>query len=194
MDTIRSDSNWDISDISSLHPEDGFGSYFSKASDSLNTLLNYPFLEQEMEGKADTNFNNIERINVIKDKGSRIVRCPIKFLEVVKYIEDNRNQMPKIGLKYKDGSVKNYVHLINDTSNGHEGWVFIDNNRSLQVRKIHKIERIIDYTGLYKINIIANQIGLPARNEVSRITFERGDIIELHHFDTIQNHNLAEYF
>ena len=190
------DSNPDTEEILSQVDDvlkDGHGeSYFKEAASSLKELLAYPFKSKELDGQSDTNYNDAERINVIKDKSARTVRCPVKFLEVVNFIEDMRGKTPSIGLKFKDGAVSNYVHfLFEDTQ---EGWIYLDSKRPLQVRQIHKMEKILDHVGLRRIGIIANQIGLAARHEVSRINSERGKIMDLRYYDTIHNHSLSEYF
>ncbi|MHA2503294.1 MAG: hypothetical protein ACXAE3_10535 [Candidatus Kariarchaeaceae archaeon] len=167
-------------------------SYFIDASESLRDLLSYPFGSRVLDGKVDPTYNDVERVDVVKDKLNRSVRCPVKFMEVVRFIEEIRGRKPSIGLRYKDGAVSNVIHfLFEDTQ---EGWIYLDSKRSLQVRQIHKIEKILDHVGLKKIGIIADQIGLAARHEVSRINSERGKIMDLRYYDTIHNHSLSEYF
>jgi len=166
--------------------------YYEHASDSLEALLTYPFKSRDVDGQPDTRYNGVERIDIVRDKFSRSVRCPVRFLEVLRYIEGIRGKRPSIGLRFKKGSVTNYVHFLFEEQE--EGWIYIDTQRTLQVRQIHKIEKILDYVGLNRVGVIANKIGLPARHEVSRINSERGKIIDLHYYDTIHNHNLSDYF
>ena len=86
------------------------------------------------------------------------------------------------------------------TSCGYQGMILgqeldmlAENDSSINVKDIHKIEKIIDHTGLKKIIIIANKIGLPAKYEVSRINSQRGKIIEYLYYHTIFNHDLDDF-
>ena len=195
MDRLESNPDDDIdiySDLDKLLPELNDDSYLEKASESLKDLLNYPFNSREFDGDTDHRYNDVERIDVIRDKTSRSVRCPVRFLKVLHYIEKLRGRTPSIGLRYKNGSVVNYVHFLFEDNE--EGWIYHDSQRSLQVTQVHKYEKILDHTGLKKVGIIANKIGVPAKNEVSRINSERGNILDLHYYDTINNRRLNDYF
>lgn len=172
--------------------QQGLLDYYLEASQSLEELLNYPFQNKALDGEVDPRFKGVERIDIFRDKLSRMVRSPLKFLTVVRFIEKTRGRVPSIGLRYKEGSVMNYIHFLFEESN--EGWIYIDNERMLQVRQIHKIEKIKDYVGLNRIGLVANKIGLPARNEVSRVNDDRGTIIDLYYFDSLVSHKLNEYF
>jgi len=195
MYTSDSDSE-DKDDIYSyldkVIPGDEETKYLRNASSSLKDLLAYPFASREIAGEPDKRFNDVERIDVIRDKYSRTVRCPIRFLKVLHYIETIRGTTPSIGLRYKNGSVTNYVHFIIEETE--EGWIYHDSQRSLQVPQIHKYEKILDHTGLQKVAIIANKVGVPAKNEISRINSERGNIFEFHTFGSINNHSLHDFF
>ena len=165
--------------------------YIQDAGVALINLLKYPFSSKEHNGKKDSRFNEVERVDIFRDETLRTVRCPVRFHHVLKYMETMKGKKPGIGLKYKKGTHHNHIHFIFEDLG--EGWLYSDTKRNLNVKDIHKIEKIIDHTGLKKIIIIANKIGLPAKYEVSRINSERGKIIELLYYHAIFNHNLDDF-
>lgn len=165
--------------------------YIQDAGVALINLLKYPFSSKEYNGKKDSRFNDVERVDIFRDETLRTVRCPVRFHNVLKYMETMKGRKPGIGLKYKKGTHHNHIHFIFEDLG--EGWLYSDTKRNLNVKDIHKIEKIIDHTGLKKIIIIANKIGLPAKYEVSRINSQRGKIIEYLYYHTIFNHDLDDF-
>lgn len=160
---------------------------------AITELFNYPFRNKVELNQSLSKYNGAERINIIKEHGSRIVRSPRKFLTILKLFASEASVTPSYGLKVKKGSRVDYVHFIlelNETSS--VGIFFYDSKRMLSVPQIHNVERLIKQTGLAGGIIIANKIGIPAKQEANRINDEHGNcgIITIEHYDSLEKRYL----
>ena len=83
--------------------------YIQDAGAALINLLKYPFSSKEYNGKKDSRFNDVERVDIFRDETLRTVRCPVRFHNVLKYMETMKGRKPGIGLKYKKGTHHNQL-------------------------------------------------------------------------------------
>ncbi|MHA2250860.1 MAG: hypothetical protein ACXAD7_10875 [Candidatus Kariarchaeaceae archaeon] len=58
----------------------------------------------------------------------------------------------------------------------------------LSVPQIHNVERLVNKAGLTGAIVVANKIGIPAKQEAIRINSEHGayGIINIEHYDSIE--------
>ena len=128
------------------------------------------------------------RIDVAKLAEPRIVRSPAKFLTILKLLQYEANIIPSYGLKIKKGTRYDYIHYILDLNESTSvGIFFFDSKRLLSVPQVHNVERLIKSAGLKGAIIIANHVGIPAKQEAQRINAEHGGfgIITIEHFDSM---------
>ncbi|MHA2501837.1 MAG: hypothetical protein ACXAE3_03115 [Candidatus Kariarchaeaceae archaeon] len=166
-----------------------------RALESLEELLNYTLHGKSELGRPLSRFNGAERVDIAKISEPRLVRTPAKFLTILKNMEREANIRPSYGLKLKKGNRYDYIHYVlelNDTVS--VGLFYFDSKRLLSVPQIHHVERLIKLAGLRGAIIIANHIGIPAKQEAKRINKQHGGtgIITIEHYDSIKKRYFGE--
>lgn len=162
-------------------------------SDELYQLFLYPFQGKNELGNSLSKYNGATRVDVCKEYDSRIVRSPDKFLTVLRLFEREANVTPSYGLKVKKGSRYDYVHFILELNpSSSVGVFFYDSKRMLAVPQVHNVERLIQDTGLRGGIIIANNVGMPAKQEADRINKQVAGpgIITIEHYDSLEKRYL----
>ncbi|MDH5401144.1 MAG: hypothetical protein OEZ01_15255 [Candidatus Heimdallarchaeota archaeon] len=162
----------------------------------LTDLIHFPYKNKDQLGQPIERYNGAVSVDVLKEKATRIVRSPIKFMDIIKFFKQTKGVDPSYGLKYDNGDRRSqYIHLLLEYNDGNsDGVIFLDTHKMLSFKQVYKIEKIRDYMNLNTVHIIANQIGLPAKDACRRINSERGNILTLRHFDTIKNKSLNDYW
>jgi hypothetical protein len=160
--------------------------------DALTELLRYPFLRKEELGQSLARYNGAVRVDITKIKQSRAVRSPEKFLRVVQQFAQEASTLPSYGLEIKVGNRKDYIHFTLELNDKNAvGIFFFDSKRMLSVPQIHNVERLVKQAGLTGAIVVANKIGIPAKQEAARINSEHGNygIINLEHYDSVMKRN-----
>lgn len=177
-----SDEYWESSDINSDMNE-------RQEIDALTRLLQYKFSNLEELGAPIGRYNGAKRVDITKLNKCRLVRSPKKFLTVIEQMERESSITPSYGLEVKSGTKREYIHFtleLNDTNT--VGIFFFDSKRMLSVPQIHNVERLVKNAGLTGAIIVANKIGIPAKQEAIRINSsqEEMDIITIEQYSSIE--------
>jgi len=160
-----------------------------KSAEDLQELLQYPLQGKSELGTALSRFNGAVRVDVSRVAEPRIVRSPHKFLTILRLMEYEANVTPSYGLRVKKGSRYDFIHYVLDL-NEHTsvGIFFYDSKRLLSVPQIHNVERMIKAANLKGGIIVANHVGIPAKQEAQRINNEHDGfgIITIEHYDSLE--------
>ncbi len=157
--------------------------------DALAELLKYPFSKKEELGRPLARYNGAIRIDIIKMNKSRVVRSPEKFLTIIEQFAREASIIPSYGLEVKTGNRREYIHFTLELNeNNTVGIFYFDSKRMLSVPQIHNVERLVLKARLAGAIIIANKIGIPAKQEAMRINAEHENvgIINIEHYDSIE--------
>ncbi|MHA2252809.1 MAG: hypothetical protein ACXAD7_20775 [Candidatus Kariarchaeaceae archaeon] len=157
--------------------------------EALRELLSYEFKNQDEVGQALERFNGAICVDIFRDATKKVVRSPINYLILLKQMTKENYTKPSYGLKCEGSYRKNkYIHFMYENGHGQSiGICYFDQKRPLSVKQVHECERSTKYSGIKKTVLVANKIGIPAKNEVSRINSEYDDpILNLEHFDSIK--------
>lgn len=157
--------------------------------EALTHLLQYPFLKSDELGSPLGKYNGAMRVDITKLEKCRLVRSPTKFLTILKQLEKESTIRPSYGLEVKSGTRREYVHFTLELNESNTvGIFFFDSKRMLSVPQIHNVERLVRNTGLTGAIIIANKIGIPAKQEAIRINIsqENMDIITIEQYSSIE--------
>jgi len=160
-----------------------------QSMDDLRELLAYPLQGRSQLGKSLSKYNGAKRVDITKIMEPRIVRSPHKFLTILRLFEIEANVTPAYGLQIKRGSRNDYIHYVLDLNvNASVGIFFYDSKRLLSVPQIHNVERMVKKAGLKGAIVIANHVGIPAKQEAKRINNEHGGygIITIEHYDSLE--------
>lgn len=164
---------------------------YNEEFDSLSQLFSYNLQKQDDIGLPITKYNGAKRFDVMRDPKSCVVKNPVKFINVIKYIEKISNQTPSHGIKIKEkSSAPILVHLLVEYDNGNAiGVFYFDSKRTLSVTQIHQVERAVLAAKLTGALIICNKVGVPAADEAQRINQSYGNhgIINIQRYDSIRN-------
>ncbi|OLS27785.1 MAG: hypothetical protein HeimC2_09790 [Candidatus Heimdallarchaeota archaeon LC_2] len=157
--------------------------------EALTKLLQYQFSKVKELGAPIGRYNGAKRVDITQLDKCRLVRSPKKFLTVIEQLERESSIKPSYGLEVKSGTKRDYIHFIlelNDTNS--VGIFFFDSKRMLSVPQIHNVERLIKNAGLTGAIIVANKIGIPAKQEAIRINSsqEDMDIITIEQYSSIE--------
>ncbi|MHA2097258.1 MAG: hypothetical protein ACW99A_01120 [Candidatus Kariarchaeaceae archaeon] len=157
--------------------------------EALTNLLQYPFSNSNELGAPLGRYNGAKRVDITKLDKCRLVRSPMKFLTVLKQLEKESSTKPSYGLEVKSGTRREYIHFTLELNEFNSvGIFFFDSKRMLSVPQIHNVERLVRNTGLTGAIIIANKIGIPAKQEAMRINSsqENMDIITIEQYSSIE--------
>lgn len=157
--------------------------------EALTHLIQYPFLNSDELGAPLGRYNGAKRVDITKLDKCRLIRSPNKFLTVLRQLEKESSIRPGYGLEVKSGTRKEYIHFTLELNESNTvGIFFFDSKRMLSVPQIHNVERLIRSTGLTGAIIIANKIGIPAKQEAIRINSiqEKMDIITIEQYSSIE--------
>ncbi|MCH8907270.1 MAG: hypothetical protein IH840_09290 [Candidatus Heimdallarchaeota archaeon] len=160
-----------------------------KDTEALLKLLQFPFEKKDELGKQIGKYNGAKRIDITKVSTSRTVRSPNRFLTLIRQLAKESCTNPSYGLEIKNGNRKEYVHfLLELTQDNSVGVFFFDSKRILSVPQVHNVERLIKKTNLTGGIIVANRIGIPAKQEAARINDDHEDfgIITIEQFSSIE--------
>jgi len=152
-------------------------------------LLNYKLSNYGEIGKPLTKYNGAVRVDISRIESPKLIKNPQKHLNVLNLFRREANILPSYGLKIKRGSKYDYVHYLLELNEyASVGIFFYDNKRLLSVPQIHNIERMIESADLKGGIVIANLIGIPAKQEAKRINDDHGGhgIITIEHYDSIK--------
>ena len=178
--------------------DDPFDDNYDKSDeyDALTRLLNYDFQGSEDLGTQVGRYNGARRVDVLKLSKNRIVRSPRKFLTVIEQLQRESRVKPSYGLEVKNGNKSQYVHFTLELNEENSVGVFyFDSNRILAVPQVHNVERLINKVGLSGAIIIANKIGIPAKQEAIRINDAEGGygILTIEQYSSIEKRYLDVY-
>lgn len=160
-----------------------------KSLEDLRELLAYPLQGKSELGRSISRYNGATRVDISRLVEPRLIRSPHKFLTILKLFQQEANVVPSYGLRVKNGSRYNYVHFVLDlTSSVSVGVFFFDSKRLLSVPQVHTVERVIKASGLKGAIIVANQVGIPAKQEAKRINNDHDGhgIITIEHYDSLE--------
>ena len=176
------DNNWKSEDFPFTYSE-------NQEIEALTNLLQYPFLNSDELGAPLGRYNGATRVDITKLNKCRLIRSPKKFLTVLKQLEKESSIRPSYGLEVKSGTRKEYIHFTLELNKLNSvGIFFFDSRRMLSVPQIHNVERLVRSTGLTGAIIIANKIGIPAKQEAIRINSsqDKMDIITIEQYSSIE--------
>ncbi|MDH5401536.1 MAG: hypothetical protein OEZ01_13660 [Candidatus Heimdallarchaeota archaeon] len=157
--------------------------------DALIEMSNYNFSGSNEVGHSLVRYNGAQRVDIRKLEKVSLIKSPLRFMTVVKQLSRDASIIPSHGLLVNKGGRKDYVHLVLEIGESSSvGVFFYDTKRTLSVPQIHSVERAINECGLSGGVIIANKIGIPAKQEAARINADHGEfgIITIEHYDTIE--------
>lgn len=158
-------------------------------NEALNKLMTYPFNKQEEIGFPIGKYNGAKRIDIRKVEKVNIIKSPKKFLTVIEQLAREASIQPSLGLEVKSGNKKDYIHFTLDLNETNSvGVFFYDSKRMLAVPQIHSVERLVKKAKLTGAIIIANKIGIPAKQEAMRINSDLGGfgIITIEQYSSIE--------
>ena len=164
--------------------------------EALSNLLHYKFKNDEEIGKYLDRYNGALCVNILRESSKKVVKIPEKYLLLLRQMAKEYSTQPSHGLKVGDfPRNERFIHfLFEHDETKTTGVCFYDQKRPLSVRQVHDTEKSIVETGLTRQIIVANKIGIPAKNEVNRINSEYNQpIIKLSHFDSIEKRHLLNY-
>ena len=158
-------------------------------TEALTKLIQYQFSKYHELGAPIGRYNGAKRVDITKLDKCRLVRSPKKFLTVIEQLEKESSIKPSYGLEVKSGTKRDYVHFTLELNDANSvGIFFFDSKRMLSVPQIHNVERLVKNTGLTGAIIVANKIGIPAKQEAIRINSsqEDMDIITIEQYSSIE--------
>ncbi len=157
--------------------------------EALIELLHYKYKNKRELGKALKRFNGAICVDILRDSTKKLVKTPSNHLILLRQLSREIYQHPSYGLKLGQGSrKKRFIHyLFEHDEKTTTGVCYYDQNRPLTVKQIHECEKSTRSAGLEQTILVANKIGIPAKNEAKRINSEHGEnIIKLEHFNSLK--------
>ena len=157
--------------------------------EALNELLHYEYKNKRELGKALKRFNGAICVDILRDSTKKLIKTPLNHLILLRQLSREIYQHPSYGLKLGQGNrKKKFIHyLFEHDENSTTGVCYYDQNRPLTVKQIHECEKSTKSAGLEQTILVANKIGIPAKNEAKRINSEHGgNIIKLEHFNSLK--------